>query len=245
MIKELITDFFNEIEKRELKKNKNAKATFWVDELQKVGFNDKNYIGIKKATRLYEKYIEDKKNVSVKEPDKFLCDVMAQYLNHENYEQYKSKKEASPIFIKLSNQNKKLNVKEQLSLNKIVIIAGILVIVPILFSVYMNNNSDTNKCIIWNVNFFRETSCTAKNAINNARYNINIDQFKKIEVSHETTFFLYGNPIIWYGKSSMGEINFFTHRGVHPETLKELKPVTKYIIKKYVRKDKNNKTALD
>ena len=61
MIKELITDFFNEIEKRELKKNKNAKATFWVDELQKVGFNDKNYIGIKKATRLYEKYVEDKK----------------------------------------------------------------------------------------------------------------------------------------------------------------------------------------
>lgn len=33
MIKELVTDFFNEIERRELKKNKNAKATFWVEEL--------------------------------------------------------------------------------------------------------------------------------------------------------------------------------------------------------------------
>ena len=62
MIKELVTDFFKEIEKRERKKNKNAKATFWVEELQKVGYHDKNYIGIKKATRVYEKYVEDKKN---------------------------------------------------------------------------------------------------------------------------------------------------------------------------------------
>ena len=64
MIKKLITDFFNAIEERELKKNKNAKATFWVEDLQEVGYNDKNYIGVKKATRLYEKYIEEKKNIS-------------------------------------------------------------------------------------------------------------------------------------------------------------------------------------
>ena len=91
MIKGLVSDFFNEIEKKELKKNKNAQATFWVEELQEVTYSNKNYISVKKATRLYEKYIEEKENVSVKEPNKYLLDFMSKYLGAKNFVEYQLK----------------------------------------------------------------------------------------------------------------------------------------------------------
>lgn len=45
-----------------------------------------------------------------------------------------------------------------------------------------------------------------------------------------------GNALekVWYSKNN-GEIEFFTAPGLHPETGKTLKPVTKYIIEKYVK----------
>jgi hypothetical protein len=245
MIKALVTEFFNEIEKRELKKNKNAKATFWIQELQEVSYTHKNYIAIKNATRVYEKYVEDKKNVSVKEPDKFLCNVMAAYLNYENYEEYKSEHEVPHNIMKPSRQKITLNFKEKMFLHKISIVSGILLLFSLFFFIYKYNTIDTGKCIVWKANLFLESPCSAKNAINNARYHIDIHNFKKIEVTNETLFFLYGEPILWYGKSEVGEINFFTHRGIHPETLKELKPVTKYIINKYILIDENDKRILN
>ncbi|TXD53109.1 MULTISPECIES: hypothetical protein [unclassified Polaribacter] len=245
MIKQLVIDFFCEIEKRELKKNKNAKAVFWVQELQEVGYHDRNYIGVKKATRIYEKYVENKKKVSVKEPDKFLCDVMAQYLNYKNYEEYAAEKGPTEKIIKRSNKKNTWRFKEKVSAQKIMVSVGILCIFPLLFFIYRYNTAATADCIIWNTNLFEESSCAAKNAINNGRYNIAIDKFKKIEVTNETSFFSYGRPTIWYGKSEIGEISFFTHRGIHPETLKELKPITTYIIDKYVLVDQNEKTSTD
>ncbi|MGY0407981.1 MAG: hypothetical protein ACWIPJ_06465 [Polaribacter sp.] len=52
------------------------------------------------------------------------------------------------------------------------------------------------------------------------------------------------NPI-WYGKASSGKMEFFTHRGIHPETLKELKPITEYIINRYVLTNKEDKTIIE
>lgn len=41
---------------------------------------------------------------------------------------------------------------------------------------------------------------------------------------------------VWYDKSNK-KVEFFTHHGTHPVNGKTLKPVTKYIIEKYVYKD--------
>ena len=76
-------------------------------------------------------------------------------------------------------------------------------------------------------------------------YNIDIDNFNKAEVSENTSFFKDNNPLFWYGKSSIGKMDFFTNRGIHPETLNELKPVTKYIIHKYVYESTADKTILN
>lgn len=67
-----------------------------------------------------------------------------------------------------------------------------------------------------------------------------LDNFKKITVSDTTTFFRngnYDNPLVWYGKSSnKKEYEYFNQPGLHPETGKTLKPITKYIIGKYILK---------
>ena len=40
-------------------------------------------------------------------------------------------------------------------------------------------------------------------------------------------------------------MEYFTQRGIHPETLKELDPITEYIINKYVFTEKEDKTILN
>ena len=65
-----------------------------------------------------------------------------------------------------------------------------------------------------------------------------LDNFKKIAVSDTTTFFKngdYNRPLVWYGKSSnKKEYEYFNQPGLHPETGKTLKPISRYIIKKYI-----------
>ncbi|HEX9150728.1 MAG TPA: hypothetical protein VF842_01525, partial [Flavobacterium sp.] len=57
---------------------------------------------------------------------------------------------------------------------------------------------------------------------------------KKIHVYDTTTFFKNGEAIIWYAKTENG-IDFFNTHGRHPENDNPLKPVTHYILNKYVK----------
>ncbi|MQP52692.1 MULTISPECIES: hypothetical protein [unclassified Flavobacterium] len=56
----------------------------------------------------------------------------------------------------------------------------------------------------------------------------------KIEVSDTTTFFKNGKSLYWYCKVNSTPEFFNTH-GVHPETGTALKPVSKYIVYKYIK----------
>jgi hypothetical protein len=236
MIKALVTEFFNEIEKKELKKNKNAQATFWVEELQEVGSQDKNYISVRKATRLYNKYIEEREQVIVKEPNKYILDFMALYLGWTDFEAYQSKKGLKEE----KNAPKKTEKKSLLKKHqKTLIGSSVLLLFPVLFVLNKYNINNTETCIMWNETHFEKSDCRLKNTIDNSFYNINIKKFKKVKVTKETPFFKDGNPLIWYGKSSKRKMEYFTQRGIHPETLKELDPITKYIIDKYVVNEKN------
>jgi hypothetical protein len=62
----------------------------------------------------------------------------------------------------------------------------------------------------------------------------NLIDLKKIKVCDTTTFFKNGEAIIWYSKTENG-IDFFNTHGRHPENENALKPVTHYIINKYVK----------
>lgn len=59
---------------------------------------------------------------------------------------------------------------------------------------------------------------------------------KKIKVCDTTQYFdKNGNAIVWYAKTANG-IDFFDGHGRHPENNNSLRPVTHYIINKYVKK---------
>jgi hypothetical protein len=248
MINSLVTYFFNEIEKKELKKNKNAQAIFWVEELQKITATDKNYISVKKATRLYNKYVDNNKKTVVKEPNKYLLDFMSQYLGFKDYEDYKSIKGSKGEIIThekqiiIKNSKKKLLTKKH---KKLIITSSVLFTLLVLLIINKYNNSNSENCIIWVENHFEKSDCITEKAIDNSVYNIDIENFEKVEVTENTSFFKDDNPLFWYGKSATGKMEFFTNRGIHPETLDELKPVTEYIINKYVLKDNTDKTIIE
>ena len=67
-----------------------------------------------------------------------------------------------------------------------------------------------------------------------------LDNFRKIAVCDTTNFFKNGNedkPLVWYGKDpKTKKYEYFNQPGIHPITGKTLKPITEYIIEKYIVK---------
>jgi hypothetical protein len=96
------------------------------------------------------------------------------------------------------------------------------------------------ECMQWKKNHYEIVDCAADNqqfTSENGTVPLNekLVDFKKVEVHDTTTFFVNGKPRYWYGKVN-GKPEFFNSvgNGMHPETGKALKPVSAYIIKKYV-----------
>jgi hypothetical protein len=100
------------------------------------------------------------------------------------------------------------------------------------------------ECMQWNTNHYEEVVCEG-NKIGFANINPIFERdeklldFKKIEVCDTTIFFKDNQPIIWYIKQN-NECEYFNGPGLHPITNKPLRPITQYIIDKYVI----NKTTL-
>ncbi|SHN19146.1 hypothetical protein [Flavobacterium xinjiangense] len=97
------------------------------------------------------------------------------------------------------------------------------------------------ECMKWDGDHYEAVDCkNEKLGIGNVTsvvvLNEDLLSFKKIEVSTNTIFFKKGKPIVWYGKSFEGNYEYFNQPGLHPETEKTLKPISEYIIKKYLHK---------
>jgi len=95
-------------------------------------------------------------------------------------------------------------------------------------------------CMVWTENHYEVVECDKVNdTVEVCPFNQNIlENFKKISVCDTTTFFSHKNiekPLVWYGKSlDKKEYEYFNCPGLHPETGKTLKPISKYIIGKYI-----------
>ncbi len=98
----------------------------------------------------------------------------------------------------------------------------------------------TKDCMQWSGDHYEEVSCDLE-IQGIGTYNVvepfdeRIINLRKIKVCDTTTFFKNGEAIIWYAKVGDG-VEFFNTHGRHPENKKPLRPVTKYIIDKYVIK---------
>ena len=92
----------------------------------------------------------------------------------------------------------------------------------------------------WQKNHYKKVDCDKVNQYSLLKQNdivpFDEDQSRliKIEVSDTTVFFKNDKPLYWYCKVN-GKPEFFNTHGIHPVTGKALKPVTNYIIEKYVK----------
>ncbi|WP_366183609.1 hypothetical protein [Flavobacterium ovatum] len=94
------------------------------------------------------------------------------------------------------------------------------------------------KCMQWQNDHYEMVTCEEnKVGVLNLYSKIPLDEnmlnFRKIQVCDSTTFFKHNKPIVWYCKKG-NELEFYNNPGYHPENDKPLKPITQYMINKYV-----------
>lgn len=251
MLSTLFSELFEKLKKEEENNSvtKSGCFNFFVERIMEEKYNLKNVVSSKTLTNYYNKYVEGRNNNSG-EPKSDLKNSIAKYLGYNSYIDFEKGntqniKKSGKKPLNQSKQEILRHPKKRKTSKKAVIfiIIIVLLIFPSLF--LFNKYYKTENCIVWDQNHFETSSCNTKDGINNNFYKIDIENFKKVRVNNNTEFFKNGNPKIWYGKSPSGKIDFFTQRGIHPETLEELKPVTEYIINKYVFNNINDKTILE
>jgi hypothetical protein len=96
------------------------------------------------------------------------------------------------------------------------------------------------ECMQWNEDHYERVDCKTEQAgllqsVEKIALNETVFVLRKITVSENTTFFKNEKPQVWYCKKNK-KVEFFNGPGFHPENGKVLKPITTYMINKYVVK---------
>ncbi|PHS51632.1 MAG: hypothetical protein COB01_09690 [Lutibacter sp.] len=226
MLKKLLVKLFDKLERERDndKKTKNGNAIYFVERILEERFGKPTYISSRAIKGYYDKYVEGKENNSG-EPSSELKDLIAKYLGFKDFLDFENTNSSEINTGRIGpvvEQNFKWFVLGFLS----------IILIPALYYSGVFRSED---CVVWKVDHYVIIECEGK-LPNPILMDLNIEKFKKLKVSDTTTFFKEGKPIVWYGKSNKGEIEYFNSRGVHPITEKELKPISRYIINKYVYK---------
>lgn len=211
------------IEKRDGIKISNTKASEYLsDFLQqeyKVSFSDKS--------------LRDVCNGKTPIKQAKVSEALCKFLEYDNYADYIDKNSLPSKEMLIENKPVFFVKKHKV---KFIIGSAFVVILVIFFL-----SAKKQRWMVWNKDHYEEVIFDTK------KYSIGqlklykeerILFFKKLEATCEVEYFdKSGKPKIWYGKNSKKELEIFTSYGLHPETGKTLKPISKYMIKKYFCND--------
>ncbi|QYJ68254.1 hypothetical protein [Flavobacterium litorale] len=236
MHRNLIISAFQEVKAREKDKNGTTTSDTAAAKVLSdfIGENQKFPFGERSLTKYYKSALnqnEDELLINRSEVVQALCS----YLGYDNFESFK---EANKIRNSAGEYSpKKLNsTLTSLKSNKVLlIISSTICMAVILLILHFSNNE---RWMIWENDRYIEVSFDLE------KYNLSqlklysedrVDNLRKISVDCDTEFFdPTGKVKIWYGKNARKELEFFTSVGLHPGTGKTLKPITNYMINKYV-----------
>lgn len=229
MHKELILEAFKSGEEKLMKNGSNHPsinsisehiATFLTDDLK--------YPTHSRTLRNYHnKALEEEQiNISRIETVNGLC----KYLGFKDYKDFiKSKKTTDESTVE--KENKKIVLKK-------IYLFGFIIIVALLTTVLLFINNNEPKFMIWKIDHYEEVELDLN------KYKLSdlkvykkerIDNFKKIQPDCNHQFFNSDGTVrIWYGKNNNKDYEFFTDLGLHPETGKTLKPITKYMVTNHI-----------
>jgi hypothetical protein len=144
--------------------------------------------------------------------------------------------------IKSSSANESIHPpnfdKKKLSVfQKRLVIPGLILIVMLSgFGYFLLPKKE---CMQWQKDHYEAVVCETKavhflDLYSTMPLNKNMLNFRKIKICDTTTFFKHNKPILWYCKTG-NQLDFFNGPGFNPENEKPLKPITQYMIDKYIK----------
>lgn len=111
-----------------------------------------------------------------------------------------------------------------------IVVGGIFLV--ILAAGFLGYSSGSEACMIWVEDHYEAVKCEGREG-ETELVRTRLEGFRQIEVGKSTQFFRYGKPKVWYDKAQ-NKLYFFSAPGINPETGKTLKPITNYMLEKYV-----------
>ena len=210
----LITQNFNSVSGD----STNAKAT----KLCSTLFDNFSFtVNARTLTRYYNQYVlntEEKRT-----PEKDIVEMLCKNVGYTNFEMYKKQ------FARTEDFQKRNYARLVFS---IFIVSAVIAIGIVLVS-----NLTSDNCITWNGESYVDYDCafnkhpqTNNDVLRVTASTKSYRNLKKIVVYDTTTIKKAEKPIVWYGKSEKGEVQFFNTYGIHPVTGKTLKECS-YLIR--------------
>lgn len=238
MLEALLRKLFIKLEQEPTndKKSKNGCAIYFIEQILEERFKKFNIISTRGLKDYYDKHVLGKENSSG-EPNTELKNIISEYLGYDSFLDFETKTKGAT---NTSTKTTTTSIQKKLSLNVQSIKKFGLPAALFGLLIFGSNVTDVFKsedCIVWRKDHYEKIDCKNENAILMLE-GINIDKFRKIQINESTIFFKKNKPIVWYGKSEKGEMEYFNARGTHPITGKELKLITEYIINKYITNSK-------
>ncbi|WP_123812141.1 hypothetical protein [Mangrovimonas sp. DI 80] len=157
---------------------------------------------------------------------------LCSYIGYSDYSEFNNSLcETKP---KVTNDNFKFLQQKKLLTTSII---GILFIIG--FYSYESLSSNKQRWMVWDNDHYIEASFDTKlltDGILKLYKEERIENFKKLDSANCNTSFFNndGSAKVWYWKTSEGNLELYTALGKHPKTGKTLKPITKYMIRKYI-----------
>lgn len=166
----------------------------------------------KSLTRYYRKEFPPKKEVQ---------DHLARYLGFSDYQNF---------CISQGPASEKRFPKRKLASRKLLLRFLIFPVIGV--SGYVGYEAAEEDCMIWSTDRFEQVPCTG-NSEERVLNRFELEDFRKVSLSDSTVFFKDGEPKLWYHKNG-DQLELFSAPGLHPENGKTLRPITRYMIDKYL-----------
>lgn len=210
-----------------LKAFKKAKSEIHSDKPTQLAKHLSDYIQEQSREPYGEKSLRTHYNTAKKgdtiDLKKFVTNALSVYLGYESFENYIKAQPTKPI------------KKKPLFKNYTWPLAAVLFIL-MLFWGY--NQLTKERWMVWQENHYLEIKFDEKLLQEGKlkRYSEErIENFKQLQTDCNTRYKTNtGKPLVWYGKNPAGKLQYYTSPGLHPETGKTLKELTKYMYNKYV-----------
>lgn len=184
--------------------------------------------------RPYQRFIKEPTSI----PEKEEITVSPEAKNTLPAEKELTQRVSNSNFI--TNQYTALTVKPESGIKKqnlIWITLGVLALFSCAYTI-KDFFFPAKECMQWQKDHYEVVNCTNEiqgiGAVTDIKPKDDSElKLKKITVNKKTVFFQNKKPLVWYCKKN-GTPEYFNTYGFHPETGKPLKPISLYIIKKYI-----------